>query len=253
MRLAILCQEFDLHARHVDADRAFALAALARDAELHRLAHRIGRERVGAELAREREAQRIGAAARQVLLVEGGAVGGAHHARVGLAAGAVVVAHLDRAGEAAPLRPVERPGALFRRVARRVAEERAVVHLRRPHDLAGIDRGPPDRTCPSPPRRRGRGAAPNIGSWNSERTMPSPCSPECEPLYSRTMANASSAMARIFLTSSSCLRLSTGRTCRRADRGVRVPGAVGAVLGEDLGRAAPCSRRGHRAARRNPR
>ena len=61
------------------------------------------------ELSRQREAQRVGAAARDVLLVEGGAVGRAHHARIGLAAGAVVVAHLDRAGEAAPLRPVERP------------------------------------------------------------------------------------------------------------------------------------------------
>ena len=25
-------------------------------------------------------------------------------------------------------------------------------------------------------------ALPNMNSWNSERTMPSPCSPECEPL-----------------------------------------------------------------------
>ena len=41
--------------------------------------------------------------------------------------------------------------------------------------------------------------APNIGSWNSERTRPSPCSPECEPLYSRTIAKASSAIARILL------------------------------------------------------
>ena len=45
--------------------------------------------------------------------------------------------------------------------------------------------------------------------------MPSPCSPECEPLYSRTIANASSAMARIALTSLSSRRLSTGRTCRQ--------------------------------------
>ena len=54
---------------------------------------------------------------------------------------------------------------------------------------------------------------PNIRSWNSERTMPSPCSPECEPLYSATMAKASSAMARNARTSLSWRRLSTGRTC----------------------------------------
>ena len=45
--------------------------------------------------------------------------------------------------------------------------------------------------------------------------MPSPCSPECEPLYSRTIAKASSAMARIAFTSLSSRRLSTGRTCRQ--------------------------------------
>ena len=56
---------------------------------------------------------------------------------------------------------------------------------------------------------------PNILSWNSERTMPSPCSPEWLPLYSATMSNASSAMARSALTSSSCRRFRTGRTCRR--------------------------------------
>jgi len=56
---------------------------------------------------------------------------------------------------------------------------------------------------------------PNIASWNSERTMPSPCSPECEPLYSRTIANVSSAMARMAFTSFSSRRFSTGRTWRQ--------------------------------------
>src|SRR5258707_179826 len=55
---------------------------------------------------------------------------------------------------------------------------------------------------------------PNIASWCSERTSPSPCSPECEPLYSRTIANASSAIARICLAPNSCFRLMTGRTCK---------------------------------------
>jgi hypothetical protein len=56
---------------------------------------------------------------------------------------------------------------------------------------------------------------PYIFSWNSERASPSPCSPECAPLYSRTMANASSAMARMVRASFSSLRFSTGRTCRQ--------------------------------------
>ena len=38
---------------------------------------------------------------------------------------------------------------------------------------------------------------PNIGSRNSERTRPSPCSPECVPPKVRTSSCASSAMARM--------------------------------------------------------
>ena len=79
--LAVAVEELDLHPRHVDAGRAFAAAALAGDAELHGLAHGVGGQRVGAELAGERQAQRVGAAAGDVLLVAGGAEGGAHDAR----------------------------------------------------------------------------------------------------------------------------------------------------------------------------
>ena len=56
---------------------------------------------------------------------------------------------------------------------------------------------------------------PNIGSLNSDRTMPSPCSPLWLPLYSRTSAKHSSAIARIFATSAGSFMLSTGRTCRQ--------------------------------------
>ena len=42
----------DLHARHVDAGRAFAPAGLAGDAELERLRHLVRGQRVGTELAR---------------------------------------------------------------------------------------------------------------------------------------------------------------------------------------------------------
>src|SRR3970282_960375 len=68
-------------------------------------------------------------------------------AGVELAAVAVVVAHLHRLGKTAPalrrvgfvFRPVEHGLEGNRAVARRVAEQRAVVLLRGPHDLAGIE------------------------------------------------------------------------------------------------------------------
>ena len=144
----VMVQELDLHPRHVDAGRAFAPAALARDAQIHRLAHVFRDERIGSELARQGQAQRVGAAAGQVLLVAGGAKGRAHHRGVALAAGAVVVAHLDRAGEAAPFRPVERGRNRQRPVVGPVAEQAAVVHLRGPHDLAGVEQARRDRTRP---------------------------------------------------------------------------------------------------------
>src|SRR3954470_9480193 len=104
----IVVQELDLHLGHVDAGRALAPAALARDAEVERRLHLMRGEGVGAELAGDREPERIGAPAREVLLVERRAVGRAHGAAGELAAGAVVVAHLDGATEPAPFRPVER-------------------------------------------------------------------------------------------------------------------------------------------------
>src|SRR5258705_11951755 len=89
----------DLHAGHVDAGRAFGAAALARDAELHRLGHLVGGERIRPELAGDRKPQRVGAPARHIALLARDAIRGTHHAALRLAAGAVVVAHLDRALE----------------------------------------------------------------------------------------------------------------------------------------------------------
>ena len=109
----------DLHARHVDAGRAFAPAGLAGDAELQRLRHLVGGERVRPELAGDREPQRVGAAARHVALVAGDAIARAHHAAGELAAGAVVVAHLDRALETAAGARIGRPVELrLHRLAR---------------------------------------------------------------------------------------------------------------------------------------
>jgi hypothetical protein len=111
-------RRLDLHPRHVDAGRAVALAALAADAQVQRLLHRVARSgsHVAPELARERQAQRVGAAARQVLLVARDAKARAHRAGVELAAVAVVVAHLDRLGEAAG-RVAAAAGALVASVA----------------------------------------------------------------------------------------------------------------------------------------
>ena len=56
---------------------------------------------------------------------------------------------------------------------------------------------------------------PNLSWWNSLRTMPAPCSPLCDPLYSRTRAKHSSATARMVDTSAGSFMFSTGRTCRQ--------------------------------------
>ena len=134
---------FDLHARHVDAGRTFAPAGLAGHAIFQRFRHLVRRQRVGPELPGEGEPQRVGAAARDVTLLAGDAVARAHDAAGERAAGAVVVAHLDRALEsAAPARigrPVEMRLDLVGAIVGAVAEQAAVVELRRPHDLAGIE------------------------------------------------------------------------------------------------------------------
>ena len=136
-------QHLDLHPRHVDAGRAFAPACLAGDAELHRLRHLVGGERVGTELPGDGEPQCIGAAARDVLLVARRPVGRTHDAAGERAAGAVVVAHLDGALETAADagigRPVEHRRHRLAVIAGAVAEIGAVVEVRRPHDLAGIE------------------------------------------------------------------------------------------------------------------
>ena len=90
-------QHLDLHLGHVDAGRAFVAAGLAGHAEFQRIHHLVGGQRVRSELARYRQPQCVGAAPRHILFVAGGAIGRTHHAALELPAGAVVVAHLDRA------------------------------------------------------------------------------------------------------------------------------------------------------------
>src|SRR6516225_10026473 len=129
-------------ARRVDAGRAFAPASLAGDAKLHGLGHLVGAQRVASELAGDGEAQRIGAPARDVALVAGHAIARAHDATGEHATGAVVVAHFDRALKTAAGarigRPVELRADVLAAIVRPVAEDAAIVELRRAHDLAGI-------------------------------------------------------------------------------------------------------------------
>ena len=136
-------QHLDLHLRHVDAGRTFVAAGLARHAKLERIGHRVRAQRIRPELAGDRETQRVGAAAGDILLVARGAIGRAHHAALELATGAVVVAHLDRTLETAagarPGRPVQFGLQAVDAIARRIAEQRTVVHFRRIDDLAGIE------------------------------------------------------------------------------------------------------------------
>src|SRR6476659_4958498 len=76
-----------------------------------------------------------------MLLVAGGAIARTHHAAGERAAGAVVVAHLDRTLQAAARAGIRRPVELCRHplavIAGRVTEVAAVVEFRRTHDLAG--------------------------------------------------------------------------------------------------------------------
>ncbi|KNX42615.1 hypothetical protein ROTO_09170 [Roseovarius tolerans] len=143
--LAALIEHLGLHFGHVHAGGAFALAGLAADAQLHRLGHLVGKERVLAQSARQRKPQCVGAAPRHVALIAGHAVAGTHRAARQLAAGAVVVAHLDRAlkatalaGPGGPVVPRLEIGEI---IARRIAHQAAVIHFRRMHDLAGIEAG----------------------------------------------------------------------------------------------------------------
>ena len=136
-------RHLDLHPGHVDADRALALAGLAGHAQLHGLGHRIACQRVRTELARDGKAQRVRAPAHRVAFIAGGAVGRAHHPALQLAAGTVVVAHLDgplkAAGRPRPFGPVQQAVDTVHLISGRKAEQAAVIHFRGIGDLAGVE------------------------------------------------------------------------------------------------------------------
>src|SRR5262249_871324 len=98
--------------------------------------------RIGSELAGDGEAQRVGASARNVPLIARDAIARTHHAALERAAGAVVVAHLDRTLETAAgagiTRPVEVRMNIVGAISGAVTKQTAVIEFRRLHDLTGI-------------------------------------------------------------------------------------------------------------------
>ncbi|KWT97635.1 hypothetical protein APY03_1331 [Variovorax sp. WDL1] len=257
----VVGEELDLHLRHVDAGRAVALAALAADAQVHGVANGVAGEGVGAELARERQAQRVGAPAREVLLVARDAVAGAHGAGVELAAVAVVVAHLDGLGEAAgdvaagagrggllghriglhvPGGPVEHGGdgdALVRprRGGGGEAEEGAVVHLRRVDDLAGVEEA--DRV------QLVLDGAEGLVDRRAELPLDPLAAAQAVAVLAAEGALVLAHQLAGFLGDGAHLRgavdahVENGPHVQRAHRCMGIPGAARAVLREDLGEA----------------
>jgi hypothetical protein len=229
----VLRGELDLHARHVDARRALALATLAGDAQLERFAHRFAREVLALDLAGEREPQGVGAPAREVALGARGAIARAHGAGVELAAVAIVVAHLDGAGEPAPLAPVERRRRGLRRVAGAIAEERAVVLARRVHDLARVHQAL--RVEPALDLREARREA-----RPEERRDPFGAH-QAVAVLARIAALVAPDQVRGFLGDRAhahravALHVQDRAHVQAADGGMGVPRALGAVLAEDVG------------------
>ena len=136
--LLVMMKKFDLHLRHIDTRRTFALAAFAADTKIQRILDSVGRKRLMSKLPADRQAQRIRPTTRHMLLVAGRAVARAHGARVEFPAGTVVVAHLDGASQTTGVFPVECRFNFLSFVIRLVPEQRTVILLGRVHDLAGI-------------------------------------------------------------------------------------------------------------------
>src|SRR5262249_45099284 len=115
----------------------------AGDAKLQCRRHFIRYERGRTKLSGDRQPQGIRPSARDVALVPGHAVTGAHHPACQFAAGAIVVAHLRGALETTPgariCRPVQPGLERLAVIVGRITEEAAIVEFGWPHDLAGIE------------------------------------------------------------------------------------------------------------------
>ncbi len=220
-RIAEFCragrQNLDFHARHIDASWALALAGFARDAQLHRFGHVIGAERILPKLAGKREAKRVGAPPRHMHFIAGRPVRRAHCAPFEFAAGAIVVAHLDGPLQAADGAwiggPIELRPKIVDMIVWRIAEQTAIVKTRSPHDLARIEQTRRIKNVldllESPHQLR---AEHRLVEFAASQTVA--MFPGMRALYARTNSKASSAIARIALTSLSNRKLSTGRTCK---------------------------------------
>ena len=115
------------------------------------------------------------------------------------------------------------------RIAGRVAEQRAVIHARRAHDAAGVQHAGRDRTRPSPSRTRARCArrtSPRGTRCAPGRRRARRCASPCIRAPGR---KHSSATARMVRDVGRVLHVQHRPDMQAADRGVRVPGALGAV------------------------
>ena len=132
----ILVQELGLEPGHVDIGRALALAGLAFEAEVEDFVDvRVG-ESLKSELAGDRQAEQVGAAAGAVLLLAGRLERRAHRPLGLLPAGADARAQLGGRQQAAVGREVERGRHRGRDIARPIAQVRR--QRRRIDDLAGV-------------------------------------------------------------------------------------------------------------------
>ena len=136
-------RHLNFHARHINTNRAFAPAGLAGHAQLHGLRHLVTNQGVRSHLAGQRQTQAVRPAARHIPFITGGTIGRTHHTSLELAAGTVVVAHLDSALQATRLSrkgpPAQLRGKIINMIGRRKAKQLAVIHFRRIDNFSRIE------------------------------------------------------------------------------------------------------------------
>ena len=141
VRVLVVAEELRLERRHVDAQRALALARLALEAQVEDLVQPLVAEgllRVG---FRERLDERVRAPAGGVLLLARGHVRRAHDADAGLAAGADPLAAVGRRAHAVGEVQVglDRAGRRQRRVAQALGERRSLDHHARVEAVVRVE------------------------------------------------------------------------------------------------------------------
>ena len=185
-----------------------------------------------AELAGEGEAQRVRPPAGDVLLVHRHPVRRTHHAGIRLPAGAVVVAHLDRTVEAAPLRPVEPGLDRQRRIARLVAEQLAVVHALGADDLARVEQAAGVEGVLDLLERGGEPRAEHrlveLAAHDAVAVLAGVGAAVLAHHLEALLGDGPHAPRAVL-----GLQIDDRAHVQGADRRVRVPGAAGAVTGED--------------------